>query len=330
MVPMSTTYSAYNLGQLGEALGDQGQAYADASTKIAQGTQSRSGIVALQTLLAPLTLTALPFFAFEYFENKRFRLGFALCAVSPLIWSVLVGRDQQIGIALLLVASAWLLSRARHGVGVSKKQLALWVPLAALAFIGFGARKLARNPAAPMCAPGADACAVPHAYPTVWEASWVNLTSYATQGYEGLGRALDAHWHFGGGYSHSPALASTLDPLLGTASKTLVNDQLDVLGWSATGYWSTALTALANDIPWPLVPVAVGLMALLLGASWRTSLRYGDWLSMSTFGYTFVALFFVPQNLQLALSGPTYIGYIVLVVLYIARGKRISSKSCST
>lgn len=323
MVPMSTTYSGFTLSQFGEALGDQGQAYSDASSKITEGTQSRSGIVAIQTILAPLTLTALPFFAHELFENKRYRVLFALCLLTPFIWSILVGRDQQIGLAILLVAAAWILSKARSGQRISRRHVLLAIPLAALGLVAFGARKLARNPEAPMCAPGADVCTVPHLFPSVWEATWVNVTSYASQGFEGLGRALDADWHFGGGFSHSPALTNLLDPFLGTATIYRVSDQLEGLNWSAGGYWSTALTALANDVPWPLVPMVVGCMAALLGGAWRAALRYGDWLSISVFSYTFVALLFIPQNLQLAVSGPTYIGYIALAAVFIARGSRI-------
>ncbi|WP_426987596.1 hypothetical protein [Pseudarthrobacter sp. Y6] len=329
IVPMSTTYSGFNLSQFGDALSDQGQAYSDASTRIAEGTHSRSGIVAMQTLLSPLTLTALPFFAFEFFEARRYRLLFLLCAMSPIVWSVLVGRDQQMGLAILLVTAAWLLSKARKGTGLSRRQLSILMPLALISLVGFGARKLSRNPAAPICAPGSDICTVPHAFPSVWEATWVTVTSYASQGYEGLGRALNANWHFGGGFSHSPALASLIDPALGTGSILRVPNQLDALGWSETGYWSTALTALASDFPWPLIPVVVGSMALILGASWRAALRFGDWLSITVFGYTLVALVFIPQNLQLALSGPTYIGYSLLVILFVARGRKISLASTS-
>lgn len=323
LAPMTTAYSGFNLNEFSQALDDQGSAYEAASTKIAEGTQSRSGIVAAQTILSPLTMTALPYFAFEFFENKRFRILFLMCAVSPIVWSVLVGRDQQMGMAILLVTGAWLLSRARRGSGLSRRQILIAIPVALSAMVAFGARKLSRNPVAPICAPGADMCSVPHSYPSIWDATWVMINSYATQGYEGLGRALGATWNFGGGFSHSPALASMLDPIFGTASILRVPAQLDTLGWSATGYWSTALTALASDVPWPVVPVIVGLMAMLLGASWRASLRFGDWLSISIFGYTFVAMIFIPQNLQLGQSGPTYIGYIVLIAIFIARGTNI-------
>lgn len=325
IAPMSTTYSGFSLAQFGDALENQGQAYSDATAKITEGTQSRSGIVAVQTLLAPLTLTSLPFFAFEYFENKRYRLLFSLTLVSPVVWSVLVGRDQQMGLSILLLSGAWVLAKARRGQGLSKRQILIATPIALMGLIAFGARKLARNPEAAMCAPGADVCTIPHLYPSLWESTWVNAVSYASQGFEGLGRALGATWNFGGGFSHSPALIGLLDPLLGTSSLYRVSDQLEGLNWSAGGYWSTALTAIANDVPWPLVPAVVGCMAALLGASWRSALQHADWLSISVFGYTLVALFFIPQNLQLAVSGPTYIGYLALVVLYLARGQQPSA-----
>jgi hypothetical protein len=68
-----------------------------------------------------------------------------------------------------------------------------------------------------------------------------------------------------------------------------------------------------------LILVVVALQSVLLAFALRAVLSKGDWLSLAIFAYSFLSLFFMPMNLQLAISGPLYIGYVVLVVVFIAR-----------
>ncbi|WP_162924897.1 hypothetical protein [Mycetocola zhujimingii] len=328
VVPMSSAYSGYSVLEIGAAIQDQGGAFAQASQRITEGLEARTGVVLLQTVLAPFTLVVLPYLALAWFERREHGILLILGIAAPVVTSLLVGRDQQIGFSLIAIAGAWVVSRARRRLRLRGREV-VFLGFAAIALMtGFGARKLARNPVDPICAPGAQSCTVPHSNPSLFDAMWVNVTSYATQGFEGLGRALDAVWVFGGGFSHSGAVQNILSNLFGFRPAPVVTTQLYSLGWSDSWYWSTGFTSLANDVPWVLLPLVILLQASLLGWAWRTAIRRGDWLSTAVLCYTWLALMFMPQNLQIAISGPTYLGYIALVVLFIGRAitERNSSK----
>jgi hypothetical protein len=318
--PLAATYSGYNFWEILPALSDQNEAYYLGSARIAEGYGPRALIVLAQTALAPLTLIVLPYLAMRWFDRKR-PLMLALLVVvlaTSVFQSILTGRDFQLVLAAVLIACAWLASRVRRGVYFA--WIDLWVVLGAGAIGGltFGLRKFARVNGVAFCPQGADICAIPHT-PTIWESITVTVASYASQGFEGMGRALNAEWVFGGGYSHSPALAGILKTLFGIENNNVVTSQLDSLGWSSTGYWSTGFTLIANDIPWALVPVVVALQSVLLAFAWRAVVSRGDWLSLGVFAYSFLSLLFMPMNLQLAISGPIYIGYIVITSAFIVR-----------
>jgi hypothetical protein len=235
--PMTATYSGYNFWKILPALADQNEAYYLGSARIAEGYGPRALVVVAQAALAPLTLVVLPYLALRWFERKRPMMLVALAAViaTSVFMSILTGRDFQLVLSAVQIACAWLVARARRGIVFA--WIDLWVVLGAGIVGGgvFGLRKFARMNGAAFCPQGADVCAIPHT-PTLWESITVTVASYASQGFEGMGRALNAEWVFGGGYSHSPALAGILKTLLGVSNDGVVTSQLDSLGWSETGY----------------------------------------------------------------------------------------------
>jgi hypothetical protein len=323
LVPWAETYSGYHLWEVGQALLDQGGAFLAASERIGSGTTSRLPIVAAQVVLAPATMAVIPAAALAWFERRQQGLLLLAGLVTNTTMSVLVGRDFYLALALVLVACAWFVSRVRRRLGPTP-----WVFLTvggglAAFFIAFGARKLARQYSFPLCPPGTvgNACTVPHA-PNLWESLTVSFASYLSQGMEGLGRAFEGTWAFGGGYRHSAAVTGILESVFGPSPTRVVTDQLESADWSATAYWSTGFAWIANDVPWVLVPVVVGLLAAFLALAWRRVVRDGDWLSMSVFGYSWFTAFFLAQNLQLATSGPLYVGHAVLCVLFLGREVR--------
>lgn len=165
---------------------------------------------------------------------------------------------------------------------------------------------------------------------------WINsnlitIGSYVSQSFEGLSRALEGTWRFGGGFSHAPSINQFVSGITNPNGVKVITDQLVNFGWSDTANWSTGLSWLANDIPWIVVPLVIALQALLLGYAWKQSVETQDWLFMTIFAYSFLSLFFMFQNLQITLNGPIYVGYISLLVFafvrllfgtYIATGKQ--------
>jgi hypothetical protein len=323
LVPWAETYSGYHLWEVGAALLDQGGAFLAASERIESGTTSRLPIVVAQVVLAPATMAVIPAAALAWFEQRRQGLLLLAGLVTNTTMSVLVGRDFYLALALVLVACAWFVSRVRRRLGPTRWAfLTLGGALAAF-FVAFGARKLARRYGFPLCPPGTvdDVCTVPHA-PNLWESLTVSFASYLSQGMEGLGRAFEGAWAFGGGYRHSAAVTGILESVFGPSPTPVITDQLEGADWSASAYWSTGFTWIANDVPWIAVPVVVGVLAAFLALSWRRVLRDGDWLSMSVFGYGWFTMFFLTQNLQLATSGPLYVGNAVLCLLFVLRELR--------
>jgi hypothetical protein len=320
VVPLIQTYSGFGVFDLGMALKDQAAAYAQASQRIAEGFDKRRGIVVLETLLAPFTLSVIPFLALSWFEARKHGLLLLLGLAAPIYVGLLEGRSVAIGTAGILVFGAWIISRVRRHMPLRWFEIVTFATLGVAGLAAFGAQKLARYGVSPICPPGTNICTGRN--PSLIEGTWVIFASYASQGLEGLGRALDAVWTFGGGFSHSIALESMLARLFHFQPPAVVTLQLPNVGWSDTTYWSTALTSIANDVPWPLVPLVIGVHAAILGSSWRSAVEHADWLSVTVFCYTWIDLLFIPQNLQLAISGPVYVGYIALLAWYLARSVR--------
>jgi hypothetical protein len=317
IIPLTQTYSGYSIFDLGKALADQAAAYSRSTQRIAEGFGARGALVVLETLLAPLTMSVVPFLALSWFEARKRGVLLLLALAAPTYLGVLTGRSVEIGISGVVICGAWLLSRVRRRMPLRRIEAAAIVLVALTLLAAFGAQKLARTAGSAICLPGSDVCIGRHT--NFVESTWVIFASYASQGLEGLGHALDAKWTFGGGLSHSVALQSFLVRTFHVHTAAVVTSQLHALGWSDTGYWSTALTSIANDVPWPLVPLVIGVQAAVLGSSWRLAVQRADWLSVSVFCYTWLALLFIPQNLQLAISGPTYVGYVLLVFCYLVR-----------
>jgi hypothetical protein len=318
VIPLTQTYSGLRPQDIFNALTDQTAAYNSASQRIAQGLSSRVGIVAVETLAAPFTLTVVPYFALAWFEARKHGIPFLIAILVPAYLGLLEGRSAEIGLVALLTVVAWILSRVRRRLPLRRQELFAIAGLVLIGLTLFGLQKMSRFGAGPVCLPGPpDPCAFDH--PNGIAGSGLIFASYASQGLEGLGKALEARWVFGWGFSHSPAISSLMVNLLHVRQPDVVTTQLTSYGWSASANWSTALASIADDVPWPLVPAVIGVQALVLGLAWRSAVERAGWLAVTVCCYTFVGLVFVPQNLQLAISGPTYVGYLVLVIAFLVR-----------
>ncbi|WP_159600682.1 hypothetical protein [Agromyces humi] len=331
LVPVTvSTYSGFGLAELGDALSDQAAAFDQASQRILEGSASRSGLLLLQAALAPFTLSAIPYLALAWFERRRHGLVLLLALAPPIVISIAVGRDQQLGWSMVLVGASWVLSRVRRRMPLRVGGVIALALAAAIAMTIFVSRKFARFAGAIICPPGAETCLGGSANGgSDVESGLAVLSSYASQGFEGLGRALNAQWQFGGGLSHAPALQAQISALFGWPLPTTVSSQLNELGWSDSWYWSTGMTGIANDVPWVLIPLVFLVQGALLAATWRRALLAPDWLTVAVFTYTWLGLLFTPQNLQLTVSGPSYVGYLVLVTCYLIRGALDSTRTQS-
>ena len=322
LVPWAEFYSGFHAWDLGSAVLDQGGAYQAAAERVAEGPASRGGMLAVQIILAPFTLAALPVTALVWFERRRHLALFALVLFVNAAMSFLVGRDFYFVSALFVVLAAWVLSRVRRRMAPTWPEAVVVASGAAVFFIAFTARKLSRGAAAstqPLCLPGASECVQPA--PSIWESLVIYVASYSSQSMEGLGRGLSGDWAFGGGYRHSPVLTSIAEAA-GLPETRVITDQLEGNGWSDTAYWSTGWTWMANDIPWLLVPLVVACMAAFLGVTWRGAVRDGDWLAVTLFCNGWFTLFFMAQNNMLTVDGRSYLGFLSLALVFAVREVR--------
>lgn len=315
-------YTGYHLWELGSALLDQGAAFTAAAARVTEGTSERLGIIAVQAVSAPLTLTAVPVTALAWFEQRRHGVWFASAVAVQIAMSILVGRDYYLTMAAFLIGAAWLLSRVRRGLGLNWRVAVVSALGFATFLLAFVARKMSRGLAGGdlPCAPGARECVVTKS-PDVWETLSYYVSSYMSQSFEGLGRAFSGDWRFGGGYSHSSALDGILTSA-GLPARVTITDQLSAHSWSDTDYWSTGWAWIANDVPWVAVPVVVGVLGALFALTWRRAVADADWLSVTLFSYGLLMLFFLAQNNMLTSNGPAYLGYLILVLAFLGREVR--------
>ncbi|TCJ76473.1 UNVERIFIED_ORG: hypothetical protein EDC92_11414 [Dietzia maris] len=316
--PTVATSSALNLSELGTALSDQGTAYQETSDLFEQGVAGGAAVFLASILFAVFTLTVIPAYAVRAIDgDRRAILPLLVGVLPPLTLSVLTGRDQQFGVVVLLMVASWVIVVARRKSWTVFRASLLAIVVAAVTFLAMSYRRYQRLDGVDFCNPGQINCAENSA--GFLAQSFRMFASYCSQGFEGLGRALDTTWSFGGGLSHSVPLDGLSSRLFAPRSAPTVTEQLDLVGWSASAYWSTALTQLANDLPWILVPVFVGVWAILLGFTWKLAVTRGDWLTVTIFAYSIYGFIFVPQNYQLGVTVPMYLGYILLIALLFYR-----------
>lgn len=351
LLPLSVAvYTRYSIWDLPYALLHQGESYEGGLLVASEGSEGRLPFLGVSILLSPIVLTSVPYFAYRWFRDRSYPYWLFASALPLALFSFYVGRDQSIGLLLSLVIAAWLASAGSSQAAKERVQNLLLVIAVVIVFaVQSALRKLDRVGdliTSPSVAPEANVgpsaasptptIGLPEPTCVTWPGTLTCLNdqesgllagarmvaSYATQGYEGLGHALEATWRFSGGYGHSPAVTNALQTL-GVVSKGdatcagAVGDQLECLGWSSDGLWSTAFTQLANDVPWILVPLVVAVMGMLLAMSRSAITSEASFLPVSVFAYTFVGLVWMPMNFQLGASGSIYIGYIALVVAFL-------------
>lgn len=316
LLPTIASYTGLRLSSLRSALDDQGRAYALASDVIERGSGGRTSLLFITTLLAPLTLAALPYFSLRAFERVG-AFGLVGAALTPsIILSILSGRTQQLGVATIVLGSGWLIGKRRRRARIRVVEWLTPLLILLVLFTVVAIRKTERLEGRFLCRPGQLNCQEKVAG---LEDAVLTIASYASQGFYGLSVALKADWSFGGGYSHSPALLNFSRLLGGSNSSQTVTDQLPGLGWSDRMFWSSGWSQLANDVPWILLPLLMFFVGVMFGSAWTQALLRGDWLSAAVAGYAFVGLIFMPQNYQLGSSGPLYVGVLALSAAFLVR-----------
>lgn len=144
------------------------------------------------------------------------------------------------------------------------------------------------------------------------------LYRYTTQGYYGLSTTFDATTTYCPFIGHSKVL-SYFAELFGTSCVNTIHEQVNNLGWSSRGAWSTGFTSLANDFGHAGTYLYVLFFALSLKIFYHTYTVQRCYISGVLYMLNFFILFYMPCNLQLQQVGEQYFGYIILNLVVFAR-----------
>ena len=252
-----------------------------------------------------LKAAILPLVIFLFVINFNRNKGILLLLIFPFIASGMMrGTDKEgvdIGIYLLILAYY-------HKILGRRSLIALG--LLAVLVVLFMERKMARfGVNLPPCLPGLpEACfdfdnlLARYVSPSM-EFVRLLLTNYITQGYEGLGRALEIPFEANFGFGHIPVVKGKICQFFGMMCEMQsFGDKLPDYGWNTLHRWQSVYTFLANDFHWFFLPLYFSYLGALFKVSERSWYENRDIISLTLL--LLISVFFVysSANMQLTIS----------------------------
>ncbi len=151
------------------------------------------------------------------------------------------------------------------------------------------------------------------------------LAFYVSNGYVGLGYALEQPFVFTGGRTALYGMVHLFARGLPVDSY-MVRVQ-EATGWSATQVWSTAAAWLASDITFPGVLALLVATGIWAGRLWRLSTVALDPFGILVLSQLIIGVFFFPANNHLLLTFGNASGFVILVALYVGHRWRCGRRS---
>ena len=149
-----------------------------------------------------------------------------------------------------------------------------------------------------------------------------SLSSYVTQGYEGLGQCLRLGFVWTYGIGHSRALMEYAAQYLGWDwiwNRHYLWRNYLVTGRNPLTYWSTALPWIASDVSFWGVPIVIFLIGKYFGRVWRNLVENGDPITLAIFIRLIVLILFLPANFQIFQGRVMWWGTMGLLVLWFIK-----------
>lgn len=150
--------------------------------------------------------------------------------------------------------------------------------------------------------------------------------SYLSQGYYGLGLALNTDWqwtHFMG-FSYSlSVLANRVFGVDWEWPNTLLHQVGLRTGWGETK-WHTVFTHFATDFTFPGTVLLFGVFAYVYARAWISAVRYKNPFSILMFALLTMGAFFMPANNQLLHTPGALFTTITISVLYVGVGSKFN------
>lgn len=313
-------YTGSSLGDFTLLLSDPVQAYSRMHLAVGADRSERLSFLLVKLTVCWLTVALVPL-AILLHKNRQISLPtfIGVLAVS-FILSVFRGTDKELAdIMIFLIGSMFINSpqvvkrEPRKKLRLLSRQ-SLLVGAGGMVFLYFFAFRKSERLAnlSVHCFQNTDVCME---YPSS-EASPLGylvmlLFRYATHGYYGLAASFDAIW------TPCPLIGDSrvmqyIVGNFGLRCETTITQQLDNLGWTSVGAWSTGFTQLANNFGHVGVFFYILFFAVVLKVFHKTYARTGCYLCGIMYFLNFFILFYMPANLQLQQVGEQYFGYLVL------------------
>jgi len=147
------------------------------------------------------------------------------------------------------------------------------------------------------------------------------VTSYASQGYYGLGLALQKPFAPMYGVGSSMFLTRQVARLVGDPSieqrSYPVRVEIDD-GWSAYACWSTMYPWIASDVGFPGVLLVMVVVGWLLGRAWLGVLWNHDVFSVCLLGQMVTMLTYASANNQCVQTGEGWVTFMSTLLLWFA------------
>jgi hypothetical protein len=332
LIPSSVVYTGLHPWELLEALKDQGAAYRRTQQQLFLTSGERDNIVAVRTLIAPLTYAILPLGIIRWRAIGWIgRASVAVIVSTAVIFSILRGTDKELADLFVVGTAAAFVSVGRAialGRGGSELVRRSW-KLAAIAILFlifaqslFTDRKQQRLGGfvsrTSVCANNSRICADLDNPLIAWlpVRQRFGLTVFilsTCSGYYGLELAMEKPFDTSFGLGHSPATLSVYEAITGdtTLHKRTYTYRNGADGWSEENYWSTLIAWIANDVGFLGAVFVLALIGFMWGKWWREAAAGMSDPAAVLFAFSTTMIFYLPANDQVLAS---YEGYTVFVV----------------
>lgn len=148
---------------------------------------------------------------------------------------------------------------------------------------------------------------------------------YISHGYAGLAYSLEIGYENTFGIGISRALMEYFDSYLGISveQNTFVYRIDTEYGWPNGIYWSTAFVWVAASFGFLITPIIIMIFGFSLTNSVKRFLLYKDIFSLTLSCILFIQIVYLPANLQILQSRPSFFGTITIIAAYLYTSKRV-------
>jgi hypothetical protein len=338
LIPSSVVYTGLHPWELLEALKDQAAAYRRTQQQLFLTTGERDNIVAIRTMIAPLTYIILPLGIIRWRSIGWIgRASVAVIVATAIVFSILRGTDKELADLFVVgIAAAFVSAGRAIASGDSAGELVRrnW-KLAAVAVVFlvfaqglFTERKQERLGGyvsrTSVCANNSRICANLDNPAIGWlpVRQRFGLTVFilsTCSGYYGLELAMEKPFDTSFGLGHSPATLSVYEAITGDSSlhKRTYTYRNGADGWSEESYWSTLIAWIANDVGFFGAVLVLALIGFMWGKWWREAAAGMSDPAAVLFALSTTMIFYLPANDQVLANYDGYTIFVVWIVVWL-------------